>query len=927
MTNTSEKINLAHPSTVRTVATIPLDIPPKFVSIKSFEVLFLNKKRKEIEKKIFTFDFKKEQDVIDLAAYYVENVDKADMNIYLAVNQSIRPAKAARIELDENNNGLHWDLPAGYVRLVRGHAGIVDTVLDILENKINLTADGPIEFLGGSYFPSVGGSTELVLPRAIQVKKPDNLKRVIYGKGFERSRRIQMMELQEIVDKYFTGEIEDTRLLEAAFRLARYKGKKLEIPIQLQSEEIDTPINQKIDPKIDQKIQDKRIIEGKKLQAEMHELHNNSDISAVVINETNNQRSNSFLRVKTYKVENENSSGEIIDTYNADIIFRKGVDSVDIGTYFWNNKKLYMGVKVGVRPAIAVRSSRRHPLHIDANPFNVEGVSGSCNGEEAIEDFIELAKNEIEEELGVLLKGKAIYVGTDFPSVGHNVEKVHRILAEIDPTKKINRKQTIDETVKVFYIELDELLQLADQGTVRDMRLSLNAHLLKNIFNYGTFEALHDSEIKTNYLALINQGSHIQKWLAKNALEIDVNLHESAHYRRLKGYCENELGLVGIEFSHNSEKGFFDPLIPLFAIPHPKDANKLPFYLLHDMRHYTLGDFVPYKITNKGTLTSIDLQIYQRAKCGNECEAVYFSDVLMPEHFGVNRAEKLFGGNSVAGAMNALEITQEEARNAIISIEREGIIPKKIINHKNFEKYRDVFIGRLLRFHVLDREKTKRDYEEWMKHPEVGKTALQFCNAYNNVEEYESTFSKTLDQLLSYSEGTNPLKAEISRTINMDIRITALNLAYMKEYLLENVKLENTKLECEKIENKISKNEKVENTESENIKLEKEIQTLDIHLELLKRSYDCLLDTKKRIEDIDCSTENIAAYQLLQNLQEGIIKDSGIFLNSLTQKDFLTSVQKENIQGKTVYFFVDPGTIDTAFVKNEMDRLERESRE
>ena len=89
---------------------------------------------------------------------------------------------------------------------------------------------------------------------------------------------------------------------------------------------------------------------------------------------------------------------EIVDTYNADIIFRKGVDSVDIGTYFWNNKKLYVGVKVGIRPAIAVRSSKRHPLHIDANFFNIEGVSGSCNGEEAIEDFIELAKNELQIE-------------------------------------------------------------------------------------------------------------------------------------------------------------------------------------------------------------------------------------------------------------------------------------------------------------------------------------------------------------------------------------------------------------------------------------------------------------------------------------------------------------------------------------------------
>ncbi len=927
MTDTPEKINLAHPSAVRTVSVLPTNHTPTFVSINSFEVLFLDKKREEIGKKIFTFDFKKEQDVIDLAAYYIENADTTNMSIYLAVNESIRPAKAARNRLNENknSNGLHWDLPAGYVRLVRGHASIEDTVLDILENKIHLTTDGPIEFLGGSYFPSVGGSTELVLPRGIQVKKPDNLKTVVYGKGFERSRRIEMMELQEIVDKYFTREIEDTRLLEVAFRLARYKGKKLDVPIKLQTDGIETYIDEKtypdIDPKVDTNINQKtdqnllseRIIEGKELQTLMHNLHNDSDISAIVINETKNPRNNSFLQVKTYEVENRNSLGEIIDTYKADIIFRKGIDSVDIGTYFWNNKKLYIGVKVGVRPAIAVRNSKRHPLHIDANFFNIEGVSGSCEGEKTIEEFIELAKNEVEEELGVLLKGKPIYVGSDFPSVGHNAEKAHRILAEIDPTKKSNRKQTIDETVKVFYIELDELLKLADQGTVRDMRLSLNAHLLKTIFNYGSFERIHDSKNKTAYLELINQGSYIQKWIARNALSVDVDLHESTYYRRLKGYCENELGLVGVNFSHDSEKGFFDPLIPLFAIPHPKDANKLPFYLLHDMRHYTLGDFVPYKITEEGTLTSIDLQTYQRAKCGNECEAVYFSDVIMPELFGIDRAEKIFGGNSVAGAMLSLGIHTEEAREAIVKIEREGIIPKKIINHQNFEKYRDVFIGRLLRFHVLDREKTKKDYEEWIKHPEVGKVALQFCNAYNNLQEYESTFSKTLDHLLHYSEGTNPLKAEIARTINVDIRITALNLAYVKEYLLENERKEDS-----------LHNQK--NQETQITLRIKKINEIDEHINLLKEAYLNLLEIKKNIQDIDSSTENISAYEKIITLKKEKIADTKNLLNEIREGNSLSKSQKEYIQGKEVYFFVNH-EVNSEFVKKEIERLERESKE
>lgn len=99
---------------------------------------------------------------------------------------------------------------------------------------------------------------------------------------------------------------------------------------------------------------------------------------------------------------------------------------------------------------------------------------------------------------------------------------------------------------------------------------------------------------------------------------------------------------------------------------------------------------------------------YIEAMSWAECHAVHYSDYIIPIKYGVEKAEAIFGGKSVARSLIELGITDEQkALETIVSIERDGIIPEEILRHPRYEEEKDVIVGRLLRFHVMDKEQSK----------------------------------------------------------------------------------------------------------------------------------------------------------------------------------------------------------------------------
>ncbi|AFE03630.1 hypothetical protein COCOR_00670 [Corallococcus coralloides DSM 2259] len=283
------------------------------------------------------------------------------------------------------------------------------------------------------------------------------------------------------------------------------------------------------------------------------------------------------------------------------------------------------------------------------------------------------------------------------------------------------------------------------------------------------------------------RGSELHAWLSRCAPGSHQRLHECAPYRHLLHYAQNELGVVCIEFSHSDEKNFFERAVPVFAIPAHKPGAHFPFNLLHDLRHYAAGDFVPYCFAEDGSLLPLSKEEYTAITCLDESDATWFSDVFIPNRLGHGFVEEMLGCICGAHAFEELGITDEaQVRQAMRSIEFEGIVPAGILRHERFRgEVRELLVNRYLRYHVLDRRQGRARYEAWMRQPATALTWLRFCNVFNDPKAYEANQQASLERILEYREAFNPLRALIARTLNFHLRVTALSLAFAREVLLQ----------------------------------------------------------------------------------------------------------------------------------------------
>lgn len=183
--------------------------------------------------------------------------------------------------------------------------------------------------------------------------------------------------------------------------------------------------------------------------------------------------------------------------------------------------------------------------------------------------------------------------GSFYPSPGHNPEKTYLLFAQIDPTKKAVADAFVGETPIVFLMDIDEILKAGEEGMIRDPRVLIQAHILKQYFNYQSPENTPTLPEKMKLQSLINAPSHTKQFLQEHAPDIDRALSEIPEYRKLIYYIEQERGaVVGEGLENDTEKHFFAAMLPIMS--KPKDDRKAPFYLLHDFRHYADGDMTPY---------------------------------------------------------------------------------------------------------------------------------------------------------------------------------------------------------------------------------------------------------------------------------------------------------------------------------------------
>ncbi|MCC7382216.1 MAG: hypothetical protein IT384_10320 [Deltaproteobacteria bacterium] len=473
-----EPLDRNDPRFVKSLRVRPVEGPTQEARVRSFAVTFLDAHKRPLDVDspgVFDMHFTIQQDVIDLLPYY-----EKDGNLFVIANENLRPAVAART-LDAPTyfdrkpiDGWVTGIPAAYMR-PEDDGSVQSVVGRILKDKVGAEAAGPKEPLGASYYPSAGSLAERVDPYAIRVAPPEVEARVRYGAGFEGALISRAIEVRDVVRGYLAGEIQDVRLVELALRLARRKGLAIDVDLPLAEETKGRNLDAIAD----------RIVSAADLKAIIHGAKPLAPgaITGIELQELTG-RPPKFLEPVRLEIENVSPTGEVLHRYGGDLVRRKGRDAVDALTYFWKDGSLYLAVKLGVRPPIKARDLIEHPLPSRDRPLNLEGVAGSGEGTDTKEAHVDLARREIEEELHLSVTQPPVLASAAYVSPGTSPERAYQFLAEIDPTQPAAGHQTGDEVVGSWFVELNQLLDMVDDGTLRDPRLALGAHLLAAATKY-----------------------------------------------------------------------------------------------------------------------------------------------------------------------------------------------------------------------------------------------------------------------------------------------------------------------------------------------------------------------------------------------------------------------------------------------------------
>ncbi|MBK6690023.1 MAG: hypothetical protein IPG45_36490 [Deltaproteobacteria bacterium] len=881
-------LNPKDPRIVDALAVVSKTPDPNSQTVRHYSVQLKDGRGQDVGSPMpFSIEFRPQQDVLDLLPYFEKNGQ-----LWVVANTRLRPAVTARqsriAEPDQQNfGGVLEGVAAGYVRLEDGETGLDRTAHRILTQKLGLKVNGPLEFLGGSYFPSVGASVEQCYPRAIKVAPPPRDARVTFGQGLEGMSGAEVLEAPEVIRRYQSGELHDLRLVELVLRLLEQRGQA--VPLHGLARKLTAKTRDK-----DLGDLGARLTSAEALKALLSGAGDAAAIDHLVYKAAPTP-AKPFLLAESLVVQNRGKDGQALDEYDCQIVTRRTVDSVDIGCYFWKDGEVYLAVKRGVRPALAVRDEVPHPIQSSHNPVHLEGVAGSLEGEKDLAGIAALAKREVIEELQIPPIGEPIYLGSGFPSPGTNPERAYQFLVEVDPSQSAFLPQTADETVSVHYVKLADVLALADQGLIRDPRLLLQARLLAGALGQRRDDAALTPQaraLRHDLLSVLNSGLELQRWLSDQVRDTDNRLSRIPDYRKLKNFAINELGAVAIHPEHPSEKGFFSSLLPVFAVPTPDDPTKLPFYLAHDFWHYTLSEYLPFELAPDGELRWRPIEDYLQANCAAECNAVWYSDVVLPRRYGHQATEETFGGISVGRAFELVGCDEQQARQAIESIELLGVIPERILRHPEFEGLRGIFVDRLLKYHVMDALQTRVLYRTWQENPELAKVAARFGEHHADLTAYQRQFTENLERILNYAEGANPLKAQLTKVMSFDLRTTALRLAYVKQLVSAH-----------------------QGDGHQGV-----LDQLDRAIDGLHRAWQTLRPLAAGVRDAEPSPENLRALEVLRSIQAGPLAQAEALYGDVAKSAvWLAPEQRQKLEGRLLPHFesltLDPQQVREGLAK------------
>lgn len=857
------------------------------------------------DKTIKSVAYTEQQDTLDLLPYF-----ECDGKFYVGIYQANRPVVARRNSSSPGSenaeSGLVWNLPGKFIRYDEGHPSYDDTADAALAEKVGVSRamivdelgvvkKAPLEFLGGAYFSSVSGHTELCFPRAVRVEAPPQMQRVGYGSAFHQAVPARFLELQHVIDGYFAGEFRDVRLVEAVFRFARYKGIDIKIPLEPSSFSAGMNITG-LSERVTGSDELRHPAENHERAFSVRELTKREVAALPEV----------FAHTSCLTVNSKNSAGSPLAAYDAETIERKSINCVDVGCYFWHGGDIYMVLRRGLRVPAGVRNESVHPIGYDTNLRHIDGVYGYLlAGERSAQQRMQAASSVAAFKGGLEKLSAPQPLGCGFTSPAFDPELAYQFLVEVNPKQGAQRSNGDGD--EVLFVSLRDILSLTDQGVIKDARLTLLAHTLWNAFkdrlpDYGSFTV--DAE-KEAFLQLVNSPSRVQSWRAQSAREEDIILSRHPEHRKLGNYVENECGFAPLPQESRDGKWLdkFRAVFGFFPYKADEKSGKVIFSFDHDAIHEVMGDLSPLSLGADGKLlrdaqghsVTCEWEAYRRAIAYTECLAVWYSDVVLPSKFGIAETETLTWRGKIARMFKEMGMDLDEAREAILSIELEGIIPDKMLRSPQYDEFRDVIVGKLLRFHVLDNLQTRIIYDNWIKHPRVAETALRFYKPQTDPQAYVAGALDAIREVGAYSEGLNRFQAEVSYAANIELRPLALKLAYLIQELERGEKPGSNVL----------------------------LNVAERHLSKLFAANDELSRCAAEIHTTEPSPENLAYFAALNKIKSGVLREAGSFVEDLAVNgDMFSTEVAEQLRSSRLPAFDDLTVHDSDGVDEQLFILE-----
>jgi hypothetical protein len=753
-----------------------------------------------------TIPFRPEQDVVDVLLYSVDQ----DGQIHIYVTEKIRPALTQRTQLGLRTlaeTGKQLNLP-GFYYGEDGTAVSIDSKCKAYAESLGLLPLQSVQNIGAGYFTD-GYSSELVLPRALRVQELPFHQTIAYGAAFQGEQSIFKMSPEDILLKFESGVITDSRLVQATLRFCEQQAYQLKTTHTLYQERI---VN----------VCDSAIPIYSKEDIRKHLNNNGSQITNV-----HELPQYDATKHRAYAAEATlmRRDPTLNETFSFDVVTHADTDTIHTTPFFYKDQTLYFVVNFVERPVAILRNKASHLVYSNFGLERVEGIFTRTNDTHTQEAIQAQAVAHLKDAWELRTVGTPLCIGHGTISPGFNPTDAWFFMSQIDPS------HTIENPGKknLMAVSFDDIGALIASGEINSGELItsyyLAAHTL-GIAKVATPEA-HDpaSALKQELAAIFNGVSQARRILASQHPGVYDALMAHPLGQKIIAYLQNESASITFARSQSSiEEGLFDGYLHLSPLQSAENTHEHGLLSFHDVMHAILFD---------PSVRGMTFEEYRDAILARESDALWFSEVFIPTIYGFEQYRQDTNKTSFGEVLVAAGITEIATQRQIIkNMVMRGQLDGRIATSPRYHEIQWCVREKLLGYYI-------RDYTH--------NCAILYQDKIENAEQTVALSlialqeAPTLEAVLAYPHAVNNLKEyTASLRADPDVLKTISQLAYL-----------------------VQRYKDADNPTDEDIL--KEAWT---HCTMLSKAFRELETISKKITSAEVNEENLALYKKIKKYTE-----------------------------------------------------------